>query len=87
VQEAPVDGLTPVRVATAGTFWRRPTPRDPVYVEPGGAVSAGKTIGLIEVMKTFAPVSAGAEGRLERWAVDDGAAVEAGTVVAWLRVA
>jgi acetyl-CoA carboxylase carboxyltransferase component/biotin carboxyl carrier protein len=86
VQEAPVDGLTPVRVATAGTFWRRPTPRDPVYVEPGGAVSAGKTIGLIEVMKTFAPVSAGAEGRLERWAVDDGAAVEAGTVVAWLRV-
>ena len=86
VVEAPVDGLTPVRVATAGTFWRRPTPRDPAYAEPGATLIPGKTIGLIEVMKTFAPVSAGISGVLERWTVADGAAVEAGTVVAWVKV-
>lgn len=86
VVEAPVDGLTPVRVATAGTFWQRPTPRDPVYAEPGSALTPGRTIGLIEVMKTFAPVSAGVSGTLARWAVADGAAVEAGTVVAWVKV-
>ena len=83
--EAPAEGLLPVRVNTAGTFWRRATPRDPAYVEVGGAVSPTGTIGLIEVMKTFAPVSAGVAGTLDRWAVADGAAVEAGTVVAWVK--
>jgi biotin carboxyl carrier protein len=85
VIEAPVDGLTPIRVATAGTFWRRPTPRDPAYADPGTVLTPAKTLGLIEVMKTFAPVNAGLNGVLERWAVEDGAAVEAGTVVAWVK--
>ena len=83
--EAPVEGLVPIRVTTAGTFWRRPTPRDPAYAEPGAALDAQQTVGLIEVMKTFAPVRAGLSGILERWAVSDGSAVEAGTVVAWVR--
>ncbi|MBM4393263.1 MAG: hypothetical protein FJ090_19230, partial [Deltaproteobacteria bacterium] len=83
--EAPVEGLIPIRVATAGTFWHRPSPREPNYVDVGGRVEQGRTIGLIEVMKTFAPVAATMSGTLERWAVDNGAAVEAGTVVGWLR--
>lgn len=83
--DAPAEGLLPVRVATEGTFWRRPSPRDPMYVEPGAAVDAGTAVGLIEVMKTFAPVRAGVGGTLERFAVADGTAVEAGTVVAWVR--
>ncbi|GDX82436.1 propionyl-CoA carboxylase subunit beta [Deltaproteobacteria bacterium] len=82
---APIEGLIPIRVATSGTFWQRPTPRDPAYVNVGGVLSPKTTIGLIEVMKTFAPVAAGLEGVLERWAVADGAAVEAGAVVAWVK--
>jgi len=85
--EAPAEGLVPIRVATAGTFWRRPSPRDPYYAEPGATLTAHKTIGLIEVMKTFAPLAAGMEGVLERWTVADGAAVEAGSVVAWVKPA
>jgi biotin carboxyl carrier protein len=83
--EAPVEGLLPVRVATDGTFWRRPSPRDPVFLEAGAPVDASTAVGLIEVMKTFAPVRAGVAGVLERFALADGAPVEAGTVVAWVR--
>ena len=83
--EAPVEGLLPIRVATSGTFWQRPTPRDPAYINVGSPLQSHTTIGLIEVMKTFAPVAAGLEGVLERWAVGDGAAVEAGAVVAWVK--
>jgi acetyl-CoA carboxylase carboxyltransferase component len=82
---APVEGLVPVRVGTDGTFWRRPSPRDAWYAEPGARVDATTAIGLIEVMKTFAPVRAPVAGVLDRFAVADGAAVEAGAVVAWVR--
>lgn len=85
VAEAPVEGLLPVRVGTDGTFWRRASPRDPPMLEPGAAVGPATAVGLIEVMKTFAPVRAGLDGVLERFAVEDGAAVGAGDVVAWVR--
>ncbi|MDP2305929.1 MAG: carboxyl transferase domain-containing protein [Pseudomonadota bacterium] len=85
VVEAPIDGLVPVRVATDGTFWRRPSPRDPVFLEVGVVVDATTPVGLIEVMKTFAPVRSGVAGVLERFALTDGTPVAAGTVVAWVR--
>lgn len=85
VTEAPVEGLVAVRVGTDGTFWRKPSPRDPPIVEPGARVGPTSAVGLIEVMKTFAPVRAGLEGVVERFAVADGAAVTAGAVVAWVR--
>jgi biotin carboxyl carrier protein len=83
--EAPVDGLVAVRVATDGTFWRRPSPRDPVFLEEGARVEPSTAVGLIEVMKTFAPVRAGLAGRVERFALTDGTPVAAGTIVAWVR--
>ena len=54
-------------------------------VAEGAAVEGATAIGLIEVMKTFAPVRAGSAGVVDRFTVADGAAVEAGTVVAWIR--
>lgn len=87
VIEAPEQGLVPVRVSTDGTFWHRPSPRDPACCEPGRAVAVGDTVGLIEVMKTFAPVQAEAAGTFDRYAVGDGASVSAGAVVAWVRPA
>ena len=83
--EAAVEGLTPVRVAADGTFWLRPGPRDPIFLEPGASVPVGASVGLLEVMKTFAPVRSGSVGVFERYAVADGAAVSAGDVVAWLK--
>ncbi len=82
---APVDGLLPVRVATDGTFWRRPSPRDHLFLEVGAHVEPATAVGLIEVMKTFAPVRAGTAGVLERFAVVDGTPVASGAIVAWVR--
>ncbi len=86
--EAPdADGLVAVRVSTDGTFWLRASPRDPMFCRAGDAVEAGRTLGLIEVMKTFAPVPCSAAGRFERYAVADGASVRSGQTVAWIRPA
>ena len=35
-----------------GTFYRRPDPESDPYVKEGDSVSAGDTVGLIEVMKS-----------------------------------
>lgn len=83
--EASVEGLVPVRVSTDGSFWRRPSPRDPAFRATGDAVAAGDAVGLIEVMKTFAPVQCPVAGHFDQYAVEDGAAVAPGSVVAWLR--
>ncbi|KPK14077.1 MAG: hypothetical protein AMJ62_14100 [Myxococcales bacterium SG8_38] len=37
----------------SGRFYSRPSPSEPPFVEEGGTVSRGQTIGLLEVMKTF----------------------------------
>jgi acetyl-CoA carboxylase carboxyltransferase component len=86
-ETTPFAGGVPVRVDTDGTFWRRASPRDPAFVEVGAEVRATTTVGLVEVMKTFAPVRAGVSGRVEQFAVADGASVTAGTVVAWVNPA
>ena len=38
---------------TDGIFYRKPSPDAPPYVEVGDKIEKGKTIGLIEVMKSF----------------------------------
>ncbi|MBC8369666.1 MAG: hypothetical protein H8E25_06685 [Planctomycetes bacterium] len=40
----------------AGRFYHRPTPEDAAFVKTGDVITPGKTIGLLEVMKTFSPV-------------------------------
>jgi len=47
-----------------GTFFRKPAPDQPVFKSVGDAVAVGDTLGLIEVMKTFTPVTAETAGRL-----------------------
>lgn len=53
-----------VRSPLPGVFYRRPAPGEPVYAEVGQDVTADQTIGLVEIMKQFSPVTAGADGRL-----------------------
>ena len=40
----------------AGRFYHRPAADAEAFVNSGETISAGKTIGLLEVMKTFSPV-------------------------------
>lgn len=67
-----------VKAQMPGTFYRRPDPDSGPYVEEGDSVSAGETVGLIEVMKSFHEVKAGEEGTVSKFLVEDEEAVDAG---------
>jgi acetyl-CoA carboxylase biotin carboxyl carrier protein len=68
-----------------GVFYRRPTPDEPPFAAPGETVSAGQTVGLIEVMKTFNEVVAPRDCTIEEFLVENGAYVEYGQVIARIR--
>jgi len=61
-----------------GTFYRKPAPDAPPFVKEGGMVTAGETIGLVEVMKQFSEVQADAAGKIVRFLVENESPVEAG---------
>lgn len=61
-----------------GTFYRKPAPDQPVFKSEGDAVAIGDTVGLIEVMKTFTPVTAEEAGTIVKFLVDNEEPVMAG---------
>jgi biotin carboxyl carrier protein len=65
-----------------GTFYRRPSPDEPVYKENGDAVAVGDTIGLIEVMKSFHEVKSEVAGTVSQFLVENEDAVMAGQPLA-----
>lgn len=78
------DGRLLLRAPQSGRFWHRATPSDPPFVGPGDELEPGRAIGLIEVMKTFAPVpykpvgDLPKHGRVLHMLADDGADVAEG---------
>jgi acetyl-CoA carboxylase biotin carboxyl carrier protein len=79
---SPVAGLV-FRAPTSGRFYGRSSPDKPAFVEPGSQLTAGATVCLLEVMKTFHRVTYGGPGlpaaaRVTRVLVADGADVNAG---------
>lgn len=64
-----------------GTFYRKPAPDQPNFIEDGASIAVGDTIGVIEVMKTFHEVKAEAAGSNARFQVEDEAPVMAGAVL------
>ena len=67
-----------VKAQMPGTFYRRPDPDSDPYVNEGDSVSAGDTVGLIEVMKSFHEVKAEDGGTVSKFLVEDEEAVDAG---------
>jgi acetyl-CoA carboxylase biotin carboxyl carrier protein len=67
-----------VKAQMPGTFYRRPDPGSDSYVEEGDEVSAGDTVGLIEVMKSFHEVKAEEDGTVSKFLVENEDAVDAG---------
>jgi biotin carboxyl carrier protein len=70
-----------IRSPLPGTFYRKPAPDQPPYVEDGAAVKKGDVIGLVEVMKSFHEVHADADGANARFLVENEAPVTAGAVL------
>ena len=67
-----------VKAQMPGTFYRRPDPESDLYVEEGDRISAGDTVGLIEVMKSFHEVKTDEDGTISRFLVENEDAVDAG---------
>src|SRR3954468_4269355 len=81
-RKGPLMAENPVRSPLPGVFYRSPSPTAPPFVEVGSSVTADETIGMIEIMKQFAEVKAGADGNLTAFAVDDQATVGPGDPIA-----
>lgn len=75
-----------VRTPIPGVFYRRPTPDQPEFAVPGDAVTAGQTIGLVEVMKQFAEIKAGVDGVVIDFLVDSEDILGPGDVIATLEI-
>lgn len=61
-----------------GTFYRKPSPDKPVFVEVGDMVSTHSVVCIIEAMKLFNEIEAEVAGKIVKILVEDGSPVEFG---------
>jgi len=77
----PPSHLTRVESPMVGVFYRAANPDSPAFVEIGDVVVGGQTLCLIEAMKLFNEIKADADGRVAAIHVENGAAVEFGSLL------
>ncbi|MFC5995783.1 acetyl-CoA carboxylase [Pseudonocardia hispaniensis] len=65
-----------------GVFYRRPDPDSDPFATEGQLVAAADVVCLVEVMKSFHQVAAGAAGTVVEFLVENEDVVEAGQPVA-----
>ncbi|OIQ93231.1 biotin carboxyl carrier protein of acetyl-CoA carboxylase [mine drainage metagenome] len=70
------DNYITIKSPMIGTFYRRPSPDKPNYVEIGSAIEPGKTICIIEAMKLFNEIEAEIKGTIVKVLVEDNNPVE-----------
>ena len=75
------EGMIAVTAPNLGTFYQAPKPGAAPYVAVGQDVDESTDVCLIEVMKLFTPVKAGASGKIHEICVGDGTMVEFGDVL------
>ena len=59
-----------------GTFYRKPTPDKPMFVEVGSTISKGDVLCVIEAMKLFNEIESEVSGKIVKILVDDMSPVE-----------
>lgn len=59
-----------------GTFYRKPSPDKPSFVEVGSSVNVGDTVCIIEAMKLFNEIESEVSGKIVKVLVDDASPVE-----------
>ena len=70
------DNLITVKSPMIGTFYRRPSPDKPNFVEIGTSIEPGKVICIIEAMKLFNEIEAEVKGTIVKILVEDNNPVE-----------
>ena len=74
-----------VRSPVVGTFWRRPAPGEPPFVEVGDRVEPGQVLCIVEAMKVMNEVRADRAGVVEEILAEEGQPVEYGQPLFRLR--
>jgi acetyl-CoA carboxylase biotin carboxyl carrier protein len=70
------DKYITVKSPIIGTFYRKPSPDKPVFVEVGDTVSPGSVMCVIEAMKLFNEIESEVSGKIVKVLVDDSSPVE-----------
>jgi len=65
-----------VKSPIIGTFYRRPSPDKPLFVEVGSTINVGDTVCIIEAMKLFNEIESEVSGKVVKILVDDATPVE-----------
>lgn len=61
-----------------GTFYRKPSPDKPVFVEVGDVISEDTVVCMVEAMKLFNEIEAEISGKIVKILVEDGTPIEYG---------
>ena len=75
---APAADGEPITSPMVGTFYRKPSPDAPVFINVGDVISEGQTLCIIEAMKVMNEIKAERSGTITAIAVDDGTPVQFG---------
>ena len=59
-----------------GTFYRKPSPDKPAYVEVGDSIAVGDVLCVIEAMKLFNDIESEVSGKIVKVLVEDSSPVE-----------
>jgi acetyl-CoA carboxylase biotin carboxyl carrier protein len=78
---APARQLHEIKSPTPGTFYSRPKPEAPPYVQAGSRVTPDTVVGQIEAMKLFTEIPADCSGVIREVCVENAQPVEYGTVL------
>jgi acetyl-CoA carboxylase biotin carboxyl carrier protein len=68
--------LITIKSPMIGTFYRRPGPDKPNFVEIGDEVTPGKVVCIIEAMKLFNEIESEVSGKIVKILVEDASPVE-----------
>lgn len=70
------DNYIVVKSPIIGTFYRKPAPDKPNFVEIGSDINTGDTVCVIEAMKLFNEIESEVSGKIVKVLVDDSTPVE-----------
>jgi len=65
-----------VKSPIIGTFYRKPSPDKPMFVEVGDTIGTGDVLCVIEAMKLFNEIESEVSGKIVKILVDDASPVE-----------
>jgi len=74
--EAEESKYVTIKSPIIGTFYRKPSPDKPVFVEVGDTIKTGDVLCIIEAMKLFNEIESEVSGKIVKVLVDDSSPVE-----------